>query len=72
MGDEEVQQQIIVHMDAPRVEPPGEIVLNCEREQNFRRFKSRWQSFYILYRLSEESIEYQRALLLYAIGDDAC
>ncbi|XP_067933332.1 uncharacterized protein [Watersipora subatra] len=74
MGDEEDAQQpqtVIVQRNAPRIEPPGEIVLDCERELNFRRFKSRWQSYYILSRLSEEKEDYQRALLLYTIGDNA-
>jgi transposase InsO family protein len=55
----------------PRIEPPNELVLNSERELSFRRFKSRWDSYYILSRLSEETVDYQRALLLYTLGDSA-
>ena len=66
-----VQQPVIYQRNAPKIEPPGEIVLGSERELNFRRFKSRWQSYYILSRLSEEEEDYQRALLLYTVGDNA-
>jgi len=45
------RKKLIVHKNAPGIKPPGEIILNCEREQNFRRSKRRWQSFYILSRI---------------------
>ena len=65
--------QVVVQRQThtPRIEPPGELVLNSERELNYTRFVSRWDSYYILSRLSEESEEYQRALLLYTVGPDA-
>ena len=55
---------------APRIEPLGEIVLNSDRE-NYTRLASRWRSYYVLSRLAQEPIEYQRALLLYTNGADA-
>jgi hypothetical protein len=63
--------RVVVSRNAPRIDPPSEITLDSEREHNFRRFKSRWDSFYILSRLSDETQEYQRALLLYTMGDEA-
>ena len=55
----------------PRVDPPNELVLDNNREANFIKFRSRWKSFSVLSRLSDESEEYQRALLLYTAGADA-
>ena len=55
----------------PRVDPPNELVLDNNREANFIKFRSRWKSFFVLSRLSDESEEYQRALLLYTAGADA-
>lgn len=61
----------VVQRHTPRIEPPGELVLNNDRELNFDRFLSRWKPYYILSRLSEEPVEYQTALLLYTVGADA-
>ena len=55
----------------PRIDPPGELILDAHREGNFRKFKSRWRSFYVLARLSDEDEDYQRALLLYTMGAEA-
>ena len=70
-AENQQQQMLVVQRNAPRIEPPGEIVLDCERESNFRRFKSRWESYYILSRLGDEEVDYQRALLMYTMGDNA-
>lgn len=55
----------------PRVAPPGELVLDSDRESNYQTFASRWDSYYVLSRLKDEEEEYQRALLLYTMGADA-
>ena len=55
----------------PRINPPSELHINSTKEDNFVRFKSRWQSFYVLSRLDRESQEYQCVLLLYTAGSDA-
>jgi hypothetical protein len=62
-----------VHVSAalPKVDPPGEINLTGDREENFRRFKSRWTSYAVLARLNNETEEFQRSLLLYCAGPEA-
>lgn len=61
-------QQVFIHRNTPRIKPSGEIVLKSESELNFRRFNSKWQSFYILSRLSEETVEYQKTRFCILLG----
>jgi hypothetical protein len=51
-----------------KIDPPGPIDVSCDREENFRKFKSRWENYAILTRLAEEKEEYQVALLEYVVG----
>ena len=73
-GDEaaEAQELVVVQNRAnPRVDPPGELVLDSNREVNFGKFRSRWQSYYILSRLDQEADDHQTALLMYTMDADA-
>ena len=73
-GAEEQAEQVpapTVTRAQPKVNPPAELVLNGNREDNFRTFKSRWLRYSVLTRLDSESEAYQSALLLYTAGDEA-
>ena len=82
MGDsdhEEVPEQVprpaavvqTMPRPMPRIDPPSELVLDHDREANFRVFKARWTSFAVLSRLDSESQAYQKEFLLYAAGSEA-
>ena len=71
MAQDAQQQAAPTARTMPNIDPPSELILDNDREINFIKFRSRWQSYYVLSRLSNESEEFQRALLLYTAGSDA-
>lgn len=72
MGNEEETNTwtALVNRNTPSTEPPGELVLDCERESNNRLFKSKWESYYILSMLTTEG-ETTSVLYSCILGDGA-
>lgn len=73
MGDEEAEAapNVVIPRSMPRIDPPAELILDSNKEANFRTFKAKWRSYYVLSRLGGEELEYQRELLLYTAGTEA-
>lgn len=53
------------------LQPPDQLRIDSDRAENFRRFRSRWESYSVLARLADDTPEYQKALFLYTVGVDA-
>ena len=67
-----VVQNMVMPRPMPRIDPPTELLLDNNKEANFRAFKAKWRSYYVLSRLGGEEVEYQRELLKYTAGTEAC
>ena len=63
-----VVQNMVMPRPMPRIDPPTELLLDNNKEANFRAFKAKWRSYYVLSRLGGEEVEYQRELLKYTAG----
>ena len=53
------------------IKPPLPLVLGANIADNWRLFKQKWDNYAILTNLNKQAKEYQVALLLHTLGDDA-
>ena len=67
-GDQPVQP---VPGPIPGIRPPAPVSLDTNAAENWRYFKLKWQNYSVITNLEKQNRQYQVALLLHVLGDEA-
>ena len=59
------------HPRLPGIKPPGPLIFGTRPAESWKLFRQRWESYSLLSDLDKRPREYQVALLLHSLSDEA-